>query len=125
MARLKNWLKQGNPNDRHYVALLEAEKSAFKCKGKQSKQEHVKNLYSQAVSLAQEGGFIQDEAIAYERYGRYLLNTANERWAQEQQAASQLKEACRYVLWQEILSLVIGVLLGARIVLIAIPPYVF
>jgi hypothetical protein len=66
---IKSWLNQGDPDVRHYLALLDAEMAALK-----GKIQSAENFFQDAVIAAACGGFIHDAALASERYGEFLLN---------------------------------------------------
>ncbi|CAB9512812.1 Transcriptional regulator [Seminavis robusta] len=82
LALIKKWVRKGNPNLRHYEALLEAELAA--CQGKS----HMACAhYKIAISLSR--GYIQDTALAHERYGEYMVNSDT------QEAEFRIGEAIR------------------------------
>jgi hypothetical protein len=85
-AWITGWVKQGNPNARHWKALLDAEMAALKRQNKAA----IKN-YELAVELATRGGFIHDAAIANERWGEFALDRLSDR----KEAESRLKESLR------------------------------
>jgi hypothetical protein len=83
---ITGWVKQGNPNARHWKALLDAEMAALKRQNKAA----IKN-YELAVELAIRGGFIHDAAIANERWGEFALDCLSDR----KEAESRLLESLR------------------------------
>ena len=70
------WMSKGNPNVKHYAALLDAEKDVLN-----GKQLSAEKNYQSAIAMAARGGFIHDAAIANERYGQYLVSTDDENGA--------------------------------------------
>ena len=85
LTTVKRWVEKGNPNARHIEALLEAEKLAA-----WNGSVHVaKKNFEVAIALASRGGFIQDAAFAYERYGDFLMEHS------EEDAAFHIGEAIR------------------------------
>ena len=89
MAQIKNWLKQGNPYVNHWSSLLDAELAALN-----GRKQTAKKRYERAVVLAAGGGFMQDAAIASERYGRFLIETEGPSGGNE--ATFRLKEAAKF-----------------------------
>jgi tetratricopeptide (TPR) repeat protein len=87
LAKIKNWVEQGNPNVRHYETLLEAESAALKGK-KYAAMKH----YEYAVKISARGGFVQDAAIASERFGEFMLDEMNDK----EEAIYRFNEAIRY-----------------------------
>ena len=83
-------VKKGNPNARHYLALLEAELAALHGKG-----DRALIQYEASAILAARAGFIQDAALINERFGEFLLNEMSDR----DQASFRLEEAIK--LYQE------------------------
>ena len=67
-STVKDWIKKGNPNVRHYEALFDAEKAVLKGKYRAAEQ-----YYQSAVSVAARGGFVHDAGLASERYGEFML----------------------------------------------------
>jgi hypothetical protein len=74
LAKIRNWVEQGNPNMRHYETLLEAESAALNGK-KYVAMKH----YEYAVIISARGGFVQDAAIASERFGEFMLDEMNDK----------------------------------------------
>ena len=74
IKRIKTWLAHGNPNLQHWDCLLNAEWAALK-----GKQHIAKRNYETAIIVAARSGFMQDSALASERYGEFLLNELKER----------------------------------------------
>ena len=66
---IERWIKSGNSNVGHHVVLLEAEQLAA-----QKKQKDAGKAYVRAINSAARGGFLQDVALANERYAVFLLN---------------------------------------------------
>lgn len=73
LNKIKYWVGQGNPQSRHYEPLLEAELAAY-----YGNQEMALEKYEMAVDTATKDEFIQDAALANERYGIYLLSRCDE-----------------------------------------------
>lgn len=69
--KIKNWVKQGNPNSRHLDALLDAELLATKM----NKHDAMREAYETSILLACQGGYLQDAALASELAGRFFLRT--------------------------------------------------
>ncbi|CAB9499176.1 Transcriptional regulator [Seminavis robusta] len=84
LSLVSKWVEKGNPNIKHHQALLEAEMAAL-----QGKQHIARNKYDIAVVLAGRQGFINDAALANERFGEYMLNDVGDR----DDAAYRMKEA--------------------------------
>ncbi|MDL4839067.1 ATP-binding sensor histidine kinase [Aquibacillus rhizosphaerae] len=74
--KLKNWTKHSPENYRHKYLLVKAEITALTVKSNR-----IITYYDQAISLAEENGFIQDVAIANECAGHYYLANNVERLA--------------------------------------------
>lgn len=70
---IRSWVNKGNPNVQHYAILLDAEMAAMK-----KKPDEAKKRYEQAINVATRSGFLNDSALANERYGEYLLNDLND-----------------------------------------------
>ena len=65
---IERWLKYGNSNVGHHTVLLEAEHLAA-----QKKHKAAGEAYVRAINAAARGGFVQDAALANERYAIFLL----------------------------------------------------
>ena len=72
-ATIKDWVKKGNPNVRHYEALFDAERAALK-----KKHGDAERYYQAAVTMAARGGFVHDAALASERYAEFMLNVISD-----------------------------------------------
>ena len=59
---IANWAKGYPPNYAHKAALIAAEVARL-----ESRELHAERLYEEAIRLARDNGFIQDEALAHER----------------------------------------------------------
>ena len=70
---VKGWLKQGCPNVKHYGALFDAETAAL-----QVATEEAEKNYQFAISTAGRSGLLQDSALANERYGTFLFDSAKD-----------------------------------------------
>ena len=68
-AAIKFWITKGNPNVSHYSYLLDAENAALK--GQTIK---AMEFYGRATIMASRAGFLQDAALANERYGEFMLH---------------------------------------------------
>ena len=68
-AAIKSWVKQGNPNVVHHLALLDAEYYAIK-----GKLDEATKRYHDSVVTASRGGFIHDAALANERYADFCID---------------------------------------------------
>jgi hypothetical protein len=89
---IKSWVKQGNPNVQHYLALLDAEMAALK-----GKIQSAEKLFQDAVISAARGGFVHDAALASERYGEFLLNDKPQPCElDKQEALYRFGEASKY-----------------------------
>jgi len=84
---LKAWAKQSCVNVVHYVAILDAELAALKG----VKKAKVEELYQKATMLATRGGFVQDVAVANERFGYYM-----ERRGEKVEAGRRFEQAVQY-----------------------------
>jgi len=82
---LKSWLKKGNPNVQHHVAILDAELAAL-----QGKSTEASKLYRKGIVLSTRAGFIHGAALASERYAEYLLDL------DKQEALFQMSNAIEY-----------------------------
>ncbi|XYH99108.1 protein kinase domain-containing protein [Sorangium sp. So ce1128] len=76
-ARLDALARSCPSNFRHKVALLDAELCALR-----GERWEAMEQYDQAIELAREHEYAQDEAIAHERCGRFLISLGRERAAQ-------------------------------------------
>ena len=83
-------VENGNPNAVHYLKLLDAEHASLArdTKGK------VPKLYEEAVRMSVRGGFIQDAALAQERFADYVLNVKKD----INQATYLLEESSKHYL---------------------------
>ena len=70
LAKMKNWIGQGNPNLGHYDSLLDAELAAY-----EGRTLLAKNYFDTAVIMASQGGFIHDCALFNERYAEFLIHS--------------------------------------------------
>ena len=67
---LRNRAKKGNPNVHHYVLFIEAELVAA-CKNPNFNR--ASELFQEAIKISGRAGFVQDCALAHERYGELCL----------------------------------------------------
>lgn len=65
---IRDWRQKGNPNVLHYESLLDAEAAAL-----QGKKQDATKKYKDAVLKATRVGMTQDQALANERFGDFLL----------------------------------------------------
>ncbi len=72
--KLKQWAQDAPENFAHMALLVEAERSRVQCKG----LEETHALYGQAIALARQHGFLQDEALANELVGKFWLDRGEE-----------------------------------------------
>jgi tetratricopeptide (TPR) repeat protein len=86
-STIKAWVRKGNPNAMHYDRLMDAEKAALDGKFKAAEKH-----YQSAVVLAARGGFVNDAALANERYGEFLLHDMSDR----QEAVYRFEEAIKF-----------------------------
>ena len=68
LGKINHWAQEGHPQSKHYEPLLEAELAAY-----QGQSDIATEKYEMAVDTAVEDEFLQDVALANERYGLYLL----------------------------------------------------
>ena len=87
LSKIRKWCNKGNPNVQHHENLLLAEDAVLK-----GKRAIACKNYELAAMLAARRGFVQDAALANERYGEFLLR---EREADETEATFRLEEAVR------------------------------
>lgn len=76
-TKLKKWAKFSPANNLHKAALVAAELARV-----QGDLAHARELYDEAVRLAHEHEFRQDEALAYELAGKFYLERGMEEMAQ-------------------------------------------
>ena len=86
LKQICKWVEKGNPNVVHHKALLEAEMAALL-----GKKDKARKQYENATMTASRRGFIQDAAMANERYGEFLLNDTLDR----EEAAYRLENAVK------------------------------
>jgi hypothetical protein len=89
LAKVKTWLRLGNPNVKHYESFLEAEWAVFKGK----KFDAIKN-YEAAILMSARGGYQHDAALATERLGAFHL-----RCGDREDAIFQIGQSAKY--WGE------------------------
>ena len=88
IATVKGWLMQGNPNVQHYVSLFDAEWDSLHV----GRHHTAKQQYETAIVLAARGGFVQDAALASEKYGSFLLDVLGD----ADEARYRFCEAAKY-----------------------------
>ena len=100
-STVRSFVMNGNPNAVHYLKLLDAEhlSCSFISQGRNNNRnikkkhiEQVSKLYTEAVKMSVRGGFIQDAALAKERYANYILDFY--RREEKVHAISVLQESC-------------------------------
>jgi predicted ATPase/DNA-binding CsgD family transcriptional regulator/GAF domain-containing protein len=88
--QMKKWSKTAVESAMHKYLLMSAEMARL-----DGKDQLAVKLYDQAMVSARESGFLQYEAIAYERAGRYYHSRENEKAAEV-----CIQNACRgYLKW--------------------------
>lgn len=87
--KIRSWSEKGNPNVNHHLLLLNAEHAALR-----GIVEQAQSMYQKAISAAVSGGFVQDAALANERYADFLAKIDME------ESGSRVQEAVRlYNMW--------------------------
>ena len=81
------WVKKGNVNAVHYVLLLEAEDAAL-----EGKPNDAAKIYSKAIVSSARSDFLQDAALATERFAEYLLHDLKD----NDKAGQQFQESIKY-----------------------------
>lgn len=81
------WVKKGNVNAVHYVLLLEAEDAAL-----EGKSDDATKIYPKAIVSAARSEFLQDAALATERFAEYLLHDLKD----NVKAGQQFQESIKY-----------------------------
>ena len=84
---IKAWAKKGNPNTVHCERILDAESAAIR-----GRDNDAKKLYQEGIVMATRSGFVQDAALACERFADYLMDELNDREA----AMFRYKESIRF-----------------------------
>ncbi len=65
--KIQRWSSKGNPNVKHYEAILEAEIAAFK------DQHYVaRKKFEEGIRMCESRGFVNDQALAEERLAGFL-----------------------------------------------------
>jgi len=85
---IKSWVEKGAPNHVHQLSILNAEHAAT---GGGSQYDEVCRLFEKAITDSIEGGFIQNAALAQERFSDYLIEMG-----EELEAQNHLKKAIEY-----------------------------
>lgn len=73
LSKMKRWAKLGNPNVIHYKHLLQAELSALNGKHAVACKE-----FETGIKRAARLGFVNDQALANEHYGEFLLGSTGD-----------------------------------------------
>jgi len=76
-VQLQHWAKYAPMNHLHKWNLIEAEKSRLL-----GNRIEAEDLYDKAITLANQNGYIQEEALANELYSTYWLNRGKREFAQ-------------------------------------------
>ena len=84
---IKAWAKKGNPNTVHCERILDAENAALR-----GRENDAKKLFQEGIVMATKSGFVQDAALASERFGDFLLDSLNDR----EGAMFRYKESIRF-----------------------------
>jgi len=106
----QTWVKKGNPNMRHVLLFLQAERAAYNCDG----SEFVKESYDKAIAAAEENSVPTAAALANERAAVFFQARGDMGWATHYMR----KAYALYETWQaatkcDLLSRQYGSLLGA------------
>lgn len=86
LATVKEHVKKGTLNVYHHEALLEGELAALN-----RNSEVARHHYGRAIVLAGRRGFLQDSALANERFGAYVLKELSD----SDEAAYRLQQAVK------------------------------
>lgn len=86
-SKIKKWIRKGNPNVKHYEALLDAEAMAW-----QGKHSAAVKYFEGAILLSGRGGYQHFAAFASERFGEFQLSIMKD----NDEGLYRLKEAARY-----------------------------
>jgi hypothetical protein len=86
-SKIKKWIRKGNPNVRHYEALLDAE--AMACQGKYSA---AVKYFEDAILFSGRGGYQHELALASERFGEFHLSVMKD----TDEGVYRLREATKY-----------------------------
>jgi hypothetical protein len=86
LASVKDHVKKGALNVYHHEALLEGELAAMN-----GNSEVARHHYGRATVLAGRRGFLQDSALANERFGLYLLKDLSD----TEEASYRLEQAAK------------------------------
>ena len=87
LKMIKAWAKKGNPNTVHCERILDAENAAL-----QGRENDAKKLFQEGIVMATKSGFVQDAALASERFGDFLLDDLMDR----EGAMFRYKESIRF-----------------------------
>eukprot|EP00980_Cylindrotheca_fusiformis_P025746 scaffold14558_cov137-Cylindrotheca_fusiformis.AAC.11 len=85
--RIEGWVRDGNPNVRHYHLAIMAEQAALS-----KKYDLAEENYKNAIALAARTGFMNDAALINERYAEFL----HEELLDEQESKYRLGESIRF-----------------------------
>ena len=99
LGKIKRWVEQGNLNLHHHECFLDAEFAAY-----EGRQNIARKHYETAADLAGRAGYLQDCALANERYGQFLLSLHEKEKndilldteATKDDATFRLKESIKY-----------------------------
>ena len=73
LKKMKTWVKTAPMNFTHRISLVEAELACYR-----KEYGKAEELYNQAVNQAKENNYMNDEAIALERFAEYWIRRDNE-----------------------------------------------
>ena len=85
-STIKRSASHGNPNAKHYEALLEAEFAVL-----DGRKQVAKKHYGASIELALSKGFLHDAACASERFGAFLLHSLG----QKKDGVARIKQSMR------------------------------
>jgi len=92
--RIKTWVEKGNPNVKHYDLFLDAEYAVLK-------EQHIAatQKYESAIGIALECGFVQDAALACERFCEFHVCISGDSKEAERWIRQAAVYWSRWVLW--------------------------
>ena len=85
--KIAGWVRNGNPNVKHYECFLEAEHTALK-----GKRSAAKVKYEEAIRKAARTGHLHHAALFNERFADFLQCDLSD----EEESSFRLKEAIRW-----------------------------
>ncbi|KAL3937360.1 MAG: hypothetical protein SGBAC_007527 [Bacillariaceae sp.] len=90
VKKMQSIVKKGNPNAVHHAKFLDAEHEALS-----SRSKAALDFYQEAISFAGRLGFLQDVALANERYAQLLLRSSDPDLDTEE-ASFRIQESIKY-----------------------------